>query len=142
MLVRTCNLLSTSTVSHLGPRRNTASESAASRVPRRHGRKERREGRRRRSWHAAGHVQLAIKAQVFAAHELRNVENLPVVHPKMFDDLVHRLEPADGVALNVQAPQQVRLSESRENRRRVLHRGAELLQERSGMNHMPFSELA
>src|SRR6267378_4246098 len=141
MLVRTCNLLSTSTVSHLargGTRPVKALQveylgGAAAR---------RREGRRRRSWHAAGHVQLAIKAQVFAAHELRNVENLPVVHPKMFDDLVHRLEPADGIALNVQAPQQVRLSESRENRRRVLHRGAELLQERSGMNHMPFSELA
>lgn len=50
---------------------------------------------------APGSLQLAIEPQIFAAEHLRDVCNLPVVQAEVLDNLIHGMEAAHGVSLNL-----------------------------------------
>src|SRR5688572_28473836 len=64
----------------------------------------------------AGLVQLPVKAQVLAPDKLRNVQNLPVVHAKVLDDLIDGMKAGDCVALNVEGAEEVGFGQPREDR--------------------------
>jgi hypothetical protein len=58
----------------------------------------------------ADHLKVAIKAQVFALDRFGDIENLPVVQAEMLYDLVHGIQAAHVIALNLKTSEQVSFS--------------------------------
>src|SRR5437899_8642222 len=54
-----------------------------------------------RSGFSARLVEFAMKPKILSMQHLLDVGDLPVVQTEMFNDLIHRVQPGDRVALNV-----------------------------------------
>src|SRR5688500_15624412 len=74
---------------------------------------------------SAGRVQFAVKPEITSLDQLRDVEDLSVVHAEMFYDVIHGVQPSHRIPLNVKGLTQVRFSQPGQHVRGALHGAAQ-----------------